>query len=107
MYRRMQASLMQRIDAAEDGPNWAMPIEMRAELAEIDAFLARSSAAITNVHEVAMKLMEAATTEQLEKQLRAELLMAAKTFTPVEWAILDEARIKQRHAVEREAERVS
>ena len=41
MYRRMQASLMQRIDAAEDGPNWKMPAEMRAELAEIDAFLAR------------------------------------------------------------------
>lgn len=98
IYRGLQMSLIARIESLRSGEDWRMPPDMRAELAEIDTFLAKASAAATKVQETSLKVLEACSTEQLEQQLRSEFVMAANTFSEVEWKILDEVRMKQRMA---------
>jgi hypothetical protein len=96
IYRGLQVALLKRIEDEQEGnPDWFMPEGMRAELAAIDSFLAKASAAVTKIHDTSNKITENLSTEQLEAQLRSEFVMAAQTFTDHEWAILDEVRAKR------------
>ena len=95
IYRGLQVSLLRRIEREQErNENWEMPEDMRFELAAIDAFLAKASAAVTKIHDTSAKIDASTSTEQLEAQLRAEFVAAAKTITESEWAILDEVRAR-------------
>lgn len=54
-----------------------------------------TSTSMVRVNDAAIKASQALTNEQLNAQLRAEFVRAAWSFTPEEWATLDEVRAKR------------
>lgn len=65
--------------------DWEMPQTMRAELTEIDTFLAKASSAVVAIAKASTSAHAGLSTDQLEAQLRAELLRACGSWTDEEW----------------------
>lgn len=96
IYRLLQWELRQRIKLEyAANPQWEMPEDFRAKLMEINKFLSETTMGMVRVNDAAAKATAALTLEQLEAQMRAELLRAAWSFTVEEWALLDEVRAKK------------
>ncbi len=98
IYRMWQRALIKRIREAERvAPvgGWELSKSERAELAEINAFLAAVPRNALALNDANQRELGGLTTQQLEHQLKAEFLRAAKTFTRREWAWLDSCRAKQ------------
>lgn len=96
IYRLLQWELRQRIKLEYTAnPKWEMPEDFRAKLMEINKFLSETTMGMVRVNDAAAKATAALTLEQLEAQMRAELLRAAWSFTVEEWQLLDEVRAKK------------
>lgn len=93
IWRKRQLVLQRRVDALAEGE--AMPDSLTAELQRIDTFLARSTAAMVNVQEAQEEALAALPTELLEAQLAAEIVAAAKTWTPQQWDLVLGVRDEQ------------
>lgn len=90
--RSFQLRLADRI---RDDPKWIMSAEERRELAEIDTFSIQGGGSMIRIAEGMGKANSALSTEQLEAQLKQEMLRVAITFTAEDWAVLDKARAQQ------------
>jgi hypothetical protein len=96
IYRMLQWALQRQIRTEyEADPQWEMPEDVRAKLMEINKFLSETTMGMVRVNDAAAKATAALTLEQLEAQMRAELLRAAWSFTVEEWQLLDEVRAKK------------
>lgn len=66
--------------------------DMRKRLAEIDVFLVRNTRGALDVLRAQEKAVGSSDDEQLAMQIKTELIRSAHTFTPDDWALLDEVR---------------
>jgi hypothetical protein len=81
--QRLIVLTMKRATKAD--PDWQMPAAMRVELQEIDTFLSKASSAVVAIAKASTQAHAGLTTEQLEAQLRAEMLRACGSWTDEEW----------------------
>lgn len=78
----------------EDGKEWEPDDEWRKDFKNVNETLAQAGQSLIRGLEGNKKNLTSVPTEQLEAQLKAELLRAAADLTPEEWAILDKARMQ-------------
>ena len=80
---------------------WQPDDQWRADFKEVTATISQCGAALTKALEANEKALQRASDGQLEKAFKQELLKMAETFSPEEWAILDNARARQQKYKER------
>ncbi len=83
-------------EVAKLPPGEAMPEAMRLEMERVDGFLSTASSGMAKVRGAIAEETKAASSEQLEAQLMAELVKAAAQWTDEQWAAVDAARKEKR-----------
>ncbi len=95
LLRLQQDSLIARVEQGiERDPTFVMDEGMRAEAAEITAYLSKASSGMLALSEAKKKERESVPTDLLEAQFREELVRAAELFSEEQWAQLDEVRAR-------------
>ncbi len=94
IWRKRQLVLQREVEALAVGET--MSEALTVELQRIDAFLSKSSSAMVTVQEATEASYAELPTEQLEAQMAAEFVAAARTYTPAQWALIDREREKWR-----------
>lgn len=82
-------------EAKKDGRPWVPDDTWRADFDKVSNCVSRMQVALREALEGQAKQLAGMTAEQLEAQLRAELVRLAPQFTHEEWALLDKVRMKQ------------
>lgn len=96
----LTASLQQRMKSGHrlaksvDAP-WQPDDSWRGDMKLANDTLVQVGGALQKALEADAKRLQGFTIEDLEQQLRGEMIRAAASFTPEDWALLDRVRMQQ------------
>lgn len=96
----LTASLQQRMKtgrrlAASVEAPWQPDDSFRSDMKLANDTLVQVGGALQKALEADAKRLQGFTLDELEQQLRGEMIRAASSFTPEDWATLDRVRMQQ------------